>query len=75
MKVSIDRQDCVTCGSCWDLCPDFFEQNADDSFSQVKEKFRFNGEIAQGTPPADMIACVSDAADLCPAQIIRVEDN
>lgn len=74
MKVSIDRSTCISCGSCWDTCPGFFEQNPGDSFSQVIEKFRSNGDIAQGNPPADLNDCARDAADLCPVQIIRIEE-
>jgi ferredoxin len=75
MKVSIDRSTCVSCGSCWDTCPTFFEQNPDDSFSQVIEKFRLNGDNAQGTPSPDLTGCIQDAADLCPVQIIRVKES
>ena len=35
VKVSIDRDDCIICGNCWTICPEFFEQNPDDDFSQV----------------------------------------
>lgn len=75
MKVSIDRSTCVSCGSCWDTCPGFFEQNTDDSFSQVIEKFRLNGDIAQGMPLPDLEDCTKDAVDLCPVQIIRIEES
>lgn len=73
MKVSIDRMVCISCGSCWDTCPDFFEQSPDDSFSQIIEEFRLNGEIARGETPQDLNDCVLDAADLCPVQIIQVD--
>ena len=75
MKVSIDRSTCVSCGSCWDTCPGFFEQNPDDSFSQVIEKFRLNGDIAQGITQPDLDDCAKDAADLCPVQIISIENS
>ncbi|MDO8842637.1 ferredoxin [Methanocalculus sp.] len=73
MKVSIDRMACISCGSCWDTCPDFFEQNPDDSFSQIIEEFRQNGMIAEGESPQDQNDCILDAADLCPVQIISVD--
>jgi ferredoxin len=75
MKVSIDRSSCVSCGSCWDTCPGFFEQNTDDTFSQVIEKYRLDGNIGAGTPSADLEACAQDAADLCPVQIISIGDS
>jgi ferredoxin len=73
MKVLIDRSTCVSCGSCWESCPEFFEQNPDDSFSQIIEKYRSNGNIAEGTPPGESEACAQDAADLCPVSIISIE--
>jgi ferredoxin len=73
MKVRIDRSNCTSCGTCWETCPVFFEENPDDSFSRVVEKFRSAGNLAEGTAPDDLDACVTEAADLCPVQIIKVE--
>jgi len=75
MIVTIDRMTCVSCGSCYDTCPGFFEQSPDDTFSQVIEKYRLDGKIGEGTPPADLEACARDAADLCPVQIISIRDS
>lgn len=75
MNVSIDRKNCTSCGTCWDTCPAFFEENPDDSFSQVMEKFRLNEDIAQGKPPQELEACVTEAADLCPVQIIALDKS
>jgi ferredoxin len=74
VSVTIERDTCVSCGSCYETCPDFFEENPEDSFSQVKEKFRKNGNISEGEAPPDLVACVQEAADLCPVTIIHVED-
>jgi ferredoxin len=75
MKVTIDRDECTSCGTCWETCPAFFEENPDDHFSQVIEKFRLNGSLAGGSVPEDTEACVRDAADLCPVQIIRMDES
>lgn len=40
IEVVIDRDDCTSCSACWERCPDFFEQNPDDEFSQIVEKYR-----------------------------------
>jgi ferredoxin len=72
MKVTIERVTCVSCGSCWDACPAFFEQNTDDSFSQVISRYRIADNPAEGTAAEDLEACVKDAADLCPVQIIHI---
>ena len=74
VTVTIERETCVSCGSCYDTCPDFFEESPDDSFSQVKKMYRKGDNIGEGEAPAEMEACVRDAADLCPVEIIHVED-
>ena len=74
MKVTIERDSCVSCGTCWDSCPQFFEQNPDDSFSQVIEEFRIAGNIGEGKPVPDDEACVREAADSCPVTIIKIEN-
>lgn len=74
MKVTIERDACVSCGMCWDTCPQFFEQSPDDSFSQVIEEFRIGGNIGAGMPIHDDEACVRDAADSCPVTIIKIEE-
>ncbi|MDD1689668.1 MAG: ferredoxin [Methanoregula sp.] len=73
MKATIERSDCTSCGTCWETCPAFFEENPDDHFSQVIGKFRLNGNIGEGSAPDELEACVTDAADLCPVSIITVE--
>jgi len=72
MKVQIDRNDCTSCGSCWDLCPGLFEENPDDHFSQITESNRAGSE-AQGNIPEDLEGCTLEAADTCPVQIIHIE--
>ena len=73
VKITIDRLNCVSCGTCWEGCPGFFEQNPDDSFSQVIEKFRNNGNLSEGTPTPDLEGCASQAASDCPASVIFAE--
>ncbi len=74
MKVIIDRAACVSCRTCSDTCPLLFEENQKDTFSQIVEKFRLDGNIAEGVPPAEMEDCARDAVDLCPVQIITIEE-
>jgi ferredoxin len=72
MKVTIDRSNCVGCGTCWETCPGIFEENPDDTFSRITGKLRVDGNIAEGIPPADAEACAKDAADLCPSSVITI---
>jgi ferredoxin len=73
VKVSIDRDDCISCGNCWTICPGFFEQNTNDDFSQVIERYRIGGNIAEGEAPNELEVLVREAADSCPVQIIHVK--
>jgi ferredoxin len=71
MNVSIDRMACVSCGACWNICPELFDQNPCDSFSEVIEVYRFCGDRAEGIVPDSLCCCAQEAAGLCPVQIIR----
>lgn len=74
VKVIIDRPDCISCESCWTLCPDVFEQNPEDTLSEITEEFRVNNNLAEGEVPEDLVECVWAAADSCPVTIILLED-
>ena len=72
MNISIDRGACVSCGACWNICPELFDQNPCDSYSEIIDNYRFNGDRAVGIVPECLSCCAQEAADLCPLQIINV---
>jgi ferredoxin len=72
VHVSIDRMECISCASCWQACPDIFEENPDDTFSEIVIEYRNNGNLGEGEIPEDFEGCARDAEDLCPVQIIQV---
>jgi len=71
MRVTIEREECISCGACWAACPQFFEENPDDYWSQVVEEYRLDGELGKGEAPQGL-DCVTEAADVCPVEIIHV---
>ncbi|HSA77891.1 MAG TPA: ferredoxin [Nitrospirota bacterium] len=71
-KVTIVREECISCESCWTVCPEFFAQNATDSWSEVAVKYRIGGNPAEGEAPAELLDKVREAADSCPVQIIHM---
>jgi len=75
MKITIDRENCSSCGTCWEGCPEIFEQNPDDSFSQIVEKYRLNGNNAEGRPAEEFEDCSARAAEDCCAEVIHVEEK
>ncbi len=71
-KVTISREECISCESCWTICPEFFEQNASDNWSQIVVKYRSGGNPAEGETPDELLDKVKESADSCPVQIIHV---
>ncbi len=71
-NVTIRREECISCESCWTVCPEFFEQNATDSWSQVTAKYQVGGNPAEGSAPSELLDKVKEAADSCPVQVIQV---
>ena len=61
MKIKIDQETCIGCGSCQAVCPDVFEMKGDDNKAYVKEN------------EVDKVECVQEAIDICPVQAIEVE--
>ena len=74
IRIRIDRDECIQCATCWETCPEVFEEGLDDGLSQVVEKFRINDDPGQGEIPEELQDCVRDAADGCPVEIIYVEE-
>ncbi len=72
MKVTIDRDQCISCGACYGECPQIFEENGGDSWSQITELYRLEGNLAAGEIPAGLETCAKNAADVCPVSIIHV---
>jgi ferredoxin len=46
MKVTIKREECTSCGTCWETRLDMFEENPDDSLHQITEKHLLKENIA-----------------------------
>ena len=72
LTVSIDRKGCISCGTCWNTCPAFFEQNPNDALSQVIDEYRIASSPDEGEAPGELEKMVRRAADLCPVQIIQI---
>ena len=74
MKVIIDRDECISCATCWEVCPQVFEEGPDDGLSQVVKKYRIDNDPGRGEIPEELQSCARDAAEACPVEIIDVEE-
>ena len=70
-KVVIERPLCISCESCVNICPEFWEM-ADDGFSYLKGSKK-SGENEDRE--IDDVECNIDAAESCPALCIHVYEN
>jgi ferredoxin len=75
INVTIDRDQCISCESCWGLCPEVFEQNSVDSWSQIVAKYQVGGDPATGSIPDTLRDKTQEAADACPVTIIHVGEK
>ena len=66
MKVIIDQEKCISCGSCVAVCPDTFELD-ENSKARFKET---NSPVELET---DNSGCIDEAVEICPVQVIKIE--
>jgi ferredoxin len=62
MKASIERDGCIACGVCVEVCPQVF-YFADDGLADVK------AEVTKDTQEMAI-----EARDSCPVSVINIED-
>ena len=63
LKVKVNKDACIGCGACADICPDVFEID-DDGLSKAKVE----------TVKEENKDEVQDAADSCPTAAIEIEE-
>jgi len=73
VHVTIDREGCISCGTCWLECPALFEESPEDAKSQIVERYRTGGAAAEGDASDAAAECAQTAADACPVAVIAIE--
>ena len=66
--VIIDRDGCISCGTCWLECPEVFEENPADARSQVVERYRSGAGPAEGDAPDEIADCVQQCGRRVPGR-------
>lgn len=72
VKITINRDDCIECGSCESICADVFHLPSGEK-STIVEKYRTGGLPEQGEVPASLEACTQESADACPVSAISTQ--
>ena len=69
MKIVLEINKCIGCGSCAAVCDKYFEIK-EDNLSRIK-----GGQMSGENMELEVLepACAKDAAEICPVQIIRIE--
>jgi len=62
MKVKVDKETCVGCGTCVDICPDIFEM--DDDIAVTK-----TDAVSEG-----LQELCREAAESCPVEAIVIKE-
>lgn len=70
--VTIGREGCISCGQCWGSCPQLFIEDHRDGKSSIIEGYRIAGKVDEGSAPDQFEACLKEAEEACPAEVIRV---
>jgi len=67
-KIILKRNECIGCGSCQVICPDYFEM-IEDGKSHIINSNKADVEELE----TDKIGCAESAAEACPVQCIIIE--
>ena len=61
MKAIVDKDTCVGCGLCANMCPDVFQMEDDKAV------------VIVGSIPEDLAESAKEAASSCPVEAIKIE--
>ena len=70
MKIKLEREKCIGCGSCQAVCPKYFEL-AEDGKSHIKGSVKDEKTNNEELEVAK-IECAESAAEACPVQCIEI---
>jgi ferredoxin len=71
MKIKVERPKCISCGSCVAVCPLYFELE-ESGLAHLKNSKKDAAENEE--LEVNDLGCARDAAEVCPVQIIKIED-
>jgi len=74
-KIIHERKKCISCGACVSVCPDLFEMSEKDNLAMLKNsKEKIDGIFELEIGNAVDFNCIKEAANICPIEIIKIEN-
>lgn len=70
MKIILDREKCIGCGSCAAICSKFFKMSEDGKAALIKGVL--DKKDGSESLNIDSVDCAPDASDSCPVQVIHI---
>ena len=73
-KVIHLKKECIGCGACAAICPEFWEID-DEGLAQLKGDKLMEGKWELQLTTLDTKTCNQEAADACPVGIIQIKEE
>lgn len=71
-KILHYKKDCINCGACAAICPEFWEMD-EEGFAQLKEGKEIGDHWEREIDTEEARARNQEAADACPVNVIKLE--
>lgn len=71
MKIILEHQKCIGCGTCVAICPKYWQMGDDGKANLLGGKTDSKGNYEL---EVKKLECNQEAADACPVQCIRIEN-
>ncbi len=73
VKVKVDRELCIACGTCYSICPDVYESD-DEGKSRIVAKYlkEQSDKYSIGEVGKELEKCARDGAESCAVEAIEV---
>ena len=72
MKVVHQRDKCIGCGACVNICPELFRIAKDGRASLIGIKPKSGAGAEKEVLVIKNVGCAQEAADVCPVQCIKI---
>jgi ferredoxin len=70
MKVILDKENCIGCGSCAATCPDHWELDGNGKAHLKDSKLEDGKEVKE----IEEEGCNGQARDMCPVKVIKITE-